>query len=231
MNMIVDLDAATVLQGVAAKQFGKGVSVAAQDPRRAAPGLLPAERAAIADAVPSRRREYAAGRAAARAALSGIGIYGQPVLMGDDRAPVWPGNAVGSISHSDLVCLAAVAPGHRVQSLGIDVESADPLPADLWDTVLTPSETAWIATRPEAQRGRLAKIIFSAKECAYKCQYPLTGVVLGFDAFEVALDTQSKEFHVTRAGSPVGSDPANRMTGRYSVLMGQIVTTLVLRRT
>ncbi len=67
MTPLEDLDLASLLQGVARTQFGKAVAVAAQDPRRPAPGLLPAERAAMADAAPARLRAFAAGRAAARA--------------------------------------------------------------------------------------------------------------------------------------------------------------------
>ncbi len=120
--------------------------------------------------------------------------------------------------------------GDRVQAIGVALEPATPLASDLWETALTQAEQGWLATCATGKRGQLAKILVSAKTCANRCQYPLTGVFLEADAFEVQLDPAKKAFHAMRAGSPVGSDPADRMTGRYSVLMGHVLCTLVLPR-
>jgi 4'-phosphopantetheinyl transferase EntD len=71
--------------------------------------------------------------------------------------------------------VAVAARAQHVRSLGLDVEPDAPLDPELWDEVCAPAEAAWLAAQAPARRGRLAKLVFSAKECAYKCQYPLTG--------------------------------------------------------
>ena len=230
MTITEELDLVKMLQGVAGSQLGHGVAVAARDLASDPPGLMPDEEAAVARAVPARRREFAAGRAAARAALAQVGVIGQPIPSGADRAPVWPAGACGCITHTARVCLAAAARLDAVQSIGLDLEEASPLEPSLLDIVLTPAERDWLAAQPAARRGVLAKVIFSAKECAYKCQYPLTGVVLDFADLTIELDLANKRFHAVRANSGSGSDPAARMTGRFVTLMGHVLATMVLRR-
>jgi 4'-phosphopantetheinyl transferase EntD len=70
----------------------------------------------------------------------------------------------------------------------VDVEPDLPLEETLWDSVLTPDELAWLSARPAGERGRLARLIFSAKECAYKLQYPLTRTLYGFMDMRVEMD-------------------------------------------
>lgn len=230
MSQLADIELVRLLAGVARSQLGHGVGVAAVDVTLPPAGLMPAEAEAVANAVASRRREFAAGRAAARAALAEIGVHGRAIPAGPDRAPVWPERTVGSITHTHRVALAAAGWMEQVQSIGLDLEPSAPLDEDLMDQVLTPTELARMAHLPPARRGELAKLIFSAKECAFKCQYPLTGAMLGFDALEIELDPAGKRFFAVAAGQPVRADPAERMTGRFTTLMGHVLTTMVLRR-
>ncbi len=223
-------DRVRMIEGVARDMLGHGVAVAARDPRADQPGLMPAEADAVASAVASRQREFACGRAAARGALAQIGIHGQPVPCGADRAPIWPDGAVGSITHTDTLCLAAAGASGSFQSIGLDLERASPLPGDLWDSVLTGPERARLDRLPATERGRTAKLIFAAKECAFKCQYPLTGALFGFDALEISLDPGRKLFHATAPEAGGGSAPDDRMTGRYVTFMGHVLATMVLRR-
>lgn len=225
-----DTDRAAMVEGVARSLLGHGVAVAALDPRGAQPGLMPDEKDAVARAVESRRREFACGRAAARNALARIGVLGQPVRAGADRAPIWPEGSVGSITHTDTLCLAAVGRAGQFQSIGLDLEHSGPLPRDLWDSVLTGAELDRLAQRPRAEQGQIAKLIFAAKECAYKCQYPLTGTVFGFDALEIEFEPGQRIFHAVAASGIGGSAPENRMTGRYVTFMGHVLAAMVLRR-
>lgn len=168
--------------------FPQDVAIAESDPRLPPARLLPEEERFVRNAGEGRRREFAAGRAAARRALTALGLPAAPILAGGDRAPVWPEGVVGSISHCETLCLAAVAPAGTYCAIGIDVEPAEALPEDILDTVCTPAEIAWLETRPATERGLWARAIFSVKECAYKCQYPMTGRLIDFHAFEVAID-------------------------------------------
>jgi 4'-phosphopantetheinyl transferase EntD len=157
--------------------------------------LLPEEEAFVARAVSRRRNEFAAGRACARQALAAIGETPGALLPGSDRLPIWPPGVRGSITHTDRLCAAAV--GRRddgLQSVGIDLEPAEPLPADLWDTVCVPAERHWLDGTAPGDRGLLARALFSAKECAFKCQYPLTSTMLEFHDLVVTLDRNMGTF-------------------------------------
>lgn len=163
-----------------------GCAVAEADPRAPATGLWSEEEHAITRAVEKRRREFAAGRRAVRAALAELGLAPCAVPMGPDRAPIWPQGLTGSISHTDTDCVAVVAPLTAVRAIGIDIEPALPLDEDLWPEICTARELAWLATQPTAERGFAARRIFAAKEAFYKAQYPLTGALLDFGVVELS---------------------------------------------
>ena len=159
--------------------LGDEVGIGITDPRDPEEGLLEAEYPAIASAVPKRRREYAAGRRAARAAMTELGLPPAPISTGTQREPLWPHGLVGSIAHCNTLCIAAVSLTHR--SIGLDVEPAVPLPSDLERIVCTPTERHWLKTLPTNDRGLNARKIFSAKEAVYKAQYLVTRQMIGFE--------------------------------------------------
>ncbi len=179
----------TALRAVLGFKVGIGIS----DPQAEPVGLWPEEAASMTRAVPKRHREFAAGRRAARAAMAELGLTPAAILQGSDRAPVWPSPIVGSIAHSDTCCIAIVAHSDDDRTVGIDVERATPLDADLIDVICTPPEREWVARQSDP--GLAAKQVFSAKEAVYKAQYPLTGQVIGFDA--VTLDLHDGQFTAT----------------------------------
>ena len=149
-----------------------------------APDLLPVEEGAVATAVPARKAEFAAGRAAVRCALAGLGLPAIAVPMADNRAPVWPPGLAGSITHADGIALAVLAPSRTCQALGLDAEPDEPLPADLIPTIARPEERRWIAAQSDP--GRAARMVFAAKEAAYKCQFPVSRSVIGFEALRIS---------------------------------------------
>ncbi len=175
--------------------LGPGIGIGVADPAAPEGVLWPQEESATARMVDKRRREFTAGRTAARAAMADLGLPPAPVPMCPDRAPLWPEGLTGSIAHCTTACIAAVAPLDQVRSIGLDIEEATPLAPDLWDTVLTPGERSWLDTCPPNDRGLLAKRIFSAKEAVYKAQYPLTGVVLGFEDVEISSGSETFQAH------------------------------------
>ena len=219
--MTLALHSAAALAG-ARSLFPAEVAIAATDPRGAHPAPLPQEAVATARWAPTRLREFAAGRAAVRMAMADLRVPPCPVPVGADRAPVWPAGVVGSISHSRTACLAVLA--------GVDVEEDRPLDPELEETVLTAAERARLQGLTPAQRGRRAKLIFSAKESAYKCQYPLSRTLLDFDAFEIVFDRGSGGFSAVfrRAVGPFPRGAA--LKGRHAVAGGLIVTGVTLRR-
>ncbi|MBY0350380.1 4'-phosphopantetheinyl transferase [Tabrizicola sp.] len=152
-------------------------SLAAADAR----DLWPAERPAIAGAVPLRLAEFAAGRQAARAALAALGQEPVALPMGPDRAPLWPPGIAGSISHTAGLA-AAVA--RRGAPLGLDIEDDAPLPSDLWPVIAGEDERAAL---PRGETGRGIRQIFAAKEALFKAQAQGHRAMFGFDAVAVAL--------------------------------------------
>ncbi len=205
---------------------GFGVSVL--DPRAFYAGLAPGETAALAGAVPGRAREFAAGRAAARRAMREIGLAQGPVPAGVDRAPIWPEGVVGSIAHSAQHCVAAVAAAGAWASVGVDVEPDAALEETLWESVLRPEELAWLGARPADWRGRLARLIFSAKEAAYKCQYPLTRTLLDFDALAIGIEPGA--FVATFRLSVAPFAAGVTLAGRWTAAEGALVTAVALPR-
>ena len=161
------------------------VAVAASDPTAPAPPLWPTE--TLRGAVATRQREFAAGRSAARQAVSLLGHAPTAIPQGPDRTPIWPAGISGSITHSATLCLAAVA--HAPALIGIDLEPSTPLAPDLWDVILLPAERAALLGHPNAPL--LAKMIFSAKEAAYKAQFPRSKTLFGFDAIQITLSDTS----------------------------------------
>ncbi|MGP4846127.1 4'-phosphopantetheinyl transferase family protein [Marinobacter sp. 1Y8] len=126
-------------------------------------------------AVNKRKAEYVAGRACAREALQlKTGVSSVPEI-GEDRAPVWPADAVGAITHSDGWAAALVASRQYYQGLGIDVETV--MSADrarrLIQEILTPDEQLRHASALEADPGQLLTTIFSLKESLFKALYPV----------------------------------------------------------
>lgn len=160
-------------------------------------GFWPGESPMLAKATPARQAEFGAGRAAARQALRAIGLVPFAIPMGSDRAPVWPAGVVGSITHDDGLCLAVAARRSSLAGLGIDLEPLDPLPRDLWPTVLTAADRVWLSTQDVDLRGAYARMIFSAKEATYKALYPQTRRIVGFDAMDIRPDLARGRFSAT----------------------------------
>lgn len=216
----------SLLEGI----FGPDVATSEANLGEVAADLLPEEAAPLERMVASRRIEFAAGRMCARAAMRRLGLLTLPVLRGEDRAPIWPDGVVGSISHSGTKCAAAVAltvQGYR--AIGLDIELAEPLPTELWAEICSERELEWLHRQDPQRRGVLAKAIFSAKECAYKAQFPISRSLFGFETLGVALDLDGGSFDIVfeRAVEPFAA--GHRMQGRFRISGGMIVCGMALR--
>lgn len=207
--------------------FDADIGVAVTDPRTTYNRPLPQEARAMGRMAPVRQRAYAAGRVAAQQAMACLGHPVHPVLMTPDRAPLWPEGLTGSISHSQSCCIAALGRTGQVRALGVDVEEDTDLDSDLFATICTTDERAWLSAQPQA--GLLAKLIFSAKECAYKCQYPLSRTLFGFDMLQVTPDPDSGQFEATFLRDVPQFAAGTRLYGRFVIADGLIITAMTLR--
>jgi 4'-phosphopantetheinyl transferase EntD len=143
-------------------------------------------------ALPDKRRASGSARIVGRALLKELGVAEQPIPRRISGAPLWPDGVTGSFAHDHLVAVAALAPSRDVAALGIDVEPAVALPADMLDLVSTPKERLGIDGDP--MRGR---VLFVVKEAVYKAVHPHDGKFLDYHDIEVDLAANKA---VTRTG-------------------------------
>lgn len=199
--------------------FPPGIGVGACVVGQGGP-LLGMECAAMARAVPARQAEFAAGRHAARQAMAGLGLPASPIPMGADRAPIWPAGVTGSITHHGTLALAVAARAGTL-ALGLDAEPDEDLPGDLLPLICDSDERDWICGRDRPLRW--ARLIFAAKEAAYKCQYPLSRTLFGFDALTVRVEPGTAAL-TARFLCPVAPFARGRVLhGRFAFAEGLIL--------
>jgi 4'-phosphopantetheinyl transferase EntD len=209
--------------------FACEVAVALAIPALVDECLYPEERETIACASPRRRAEFGTARVCARRALAELDFAPCSLAPYADRSPRWPLGAVGSISHSEGICAVAVTRSSRASGLGLDVERDSALAPDLEALICTPAERRWLDRCPYRQRGRMAKLVFSAKEAFYKCQHPTNGGFLGFLEVDLRIDPDAGTFSVARVHrSGPGWRFAERAQGRLRRTAGLIVTAATL---
>lgn len=195
--------------------------------------LLPQERFIVEGAMEKRQREFATARVIAHQLFADFGIYRYPLLNDDDRVPIWPTNLIGSISHCNDCCLVAVLRKNNGSiNIGVDVEPDDPLDANLWPGIATGHELRWIKSQNNFNSGRLAHLLFSAKEAVYKCIFPITRKFIEFHDVEIECDLNTDVFYATihdlEVTEIVGSAT---LSGRFQRTNGFIFTSCSLRQT
>ena len=181
------------------------------------PLVYASEEAAIGQAVAGRQAEFRAGRICARSAMAKIGLPPVAVPVGKDRAPVWPQGVVGSITHDAGLCIAAVAKDIDCRGLGVDLTTEGPLPRGVLEEITSAEERAGLDRMPAELQPLIGRMIFAAKEAAYKAVFPKTGVVWGFDALTVHIDAEAGIF-TAETTTTAGPLPAGL------ILSGHIIT-------
>jgi 4'-phosphopantetheinyl transferase EntD len=144
--------------------------------------LFPEEAPAFATSVVKVRRASGAARIVARELLARLGLHHCPLPKSPSGGPVWPPGVVGSLAHDARVAIAAVAMARDIGALGIDVEPAELLPAELLDMVATPRERSQIDQDPCGGR-----LLFVAKEAVFKAVHPLDQTFLDHHDVEIDL--------------------------------------------
>lgn len=179
--------------------------------------LMPQEKGCIEAAVEKRQREFATARVLARHLLAEYGIHRYPLLNDNDRVPIWPEGIVGSISHCDQCCMVALMnKNEKTINIGIDVEPDNAIDADLWPSFATDCELRWIESFANISSGRLAHLLFSAKEATYKCIFPVTRKFIEFHDIEIEFDLNAGLFYPVILDSDLTSAlKHNRLDGRF----------------
>jgi len=163
------------------------------------------ERAAVANAVPVRRHEFASGRALLRDLAGTI----EAIPVGPTRAPLLPPGVVGSLAHDRLVAVAAVSRDPSVAALGIDVEPTEPLATEMARVILRDDE-----------RALDAHLAFTLKEAAYKAWSTGGGRML--DHHEVRVSVEGWSFTATVL--PDGRE----LRGRFATVAGRHVALVIV---
>jgi 4'-phosphopantetheinyl transferase EntD len=193
--------------------------------------LFPQEEALVARAVDRRRNEFATGRECARDALRRLGFTPMPIGRDEHGAPSWPEGVVGSITHCDGYCASAVAWAREIQSIGIDAEPNQAIPAGVLKRIALSQEKALLdrcaAAHPAVSWDRL---LFSAKESVYKAYYQLTRRRLDFGDMRILVEASSATFNVQLQVSEPTSlqEQFTELTGRWRVQDGLVVTAVAL---
>lgn len=188
--------------------------------------LLPYEEIAIEHAVDKRRMDYTAGRSAARRSMRALGLPPKPLLRAPTRDPLWPAGIVGTISHTDKLCVAMTAPTQSHWALGADVEEERALAPCLADEVFSESDRV----RGVADRA-LPIHIFSIKEAIFKAYFPTTKTFLEFGDVDIEFGPRTGSFRANiarwRCAPPWRT---RRLKGRYGVIGGYVVCCVEVRR-
>lgn len=121
--------------------------------------------------VEKRRREYRAGRHAAKQVCATLGGNSPAIQRDSDGVPRFPEGMAGSISHTGRETILACAVAQwGARGVGIDVEERKHLGADLKDHIASPIEIEF-ASEVLTEADTLI-CLFAAKEAFYKCVYP-----------------------------------------------------------
>jgi 4'-phosphopantetheinyl transferase EntD len=189
---------------------------------------------------PGREAEFRAGRACAREALLKIGIAEWPLIPASTREPQWPGDVVGSITHSGAYCAAAVARDEHCSGIGIDIEATCRVGEELAPAVCSRRELAALDKYEPGRRRELLTLIFSAKESVFKAIFPRERVFLEFGDVEIEIEPDNGEPETfefekktfsggfrARGSAPSLDRLLMRLEGRFAVGKVNLATTAV----
>jgi len=171
-------------------------------------------------AVPSRRREFLAGRYCVARAMELLDPTGShpPVGRQSDGNPEWPDGVTGSVTHTGTFAWAAVAFASDARGIGIDSERLRRFddPARLARHIMRPDEAA--VGGPELDDRLRLPLVFSAKEAIFKCLYPLVGRRFYFeDAAIEDIDMTAGTFRARPASALApGVGPGLRIEGQFA---------------
>lgn len=187
--------------------------------------LLPAERAIVASAVAKRRREFSTGRLLARRLLAEFDHHGFALLRAEDRVPEWPDGLVGSISHADELCAAAVGRSSEFAGIGVDIEPDEAVDPEIERVVCRDPERAWVREGGDEELGRRVRVVFSVKEAVYKAFYPRTREFWSFQDVLVEIDLDAGRYRATLPASA----SLRQVSGRVALREGWIFSALAVR--
>jgi len=174
-----------------------------------------------------RRQEYIAGRACACESLKQLLIFDFKILRKKNRAPIWPLNIIGSITHSKNEVFTVALEQGEYQGIGIDCEV-------LIDKKKFLSLSSHIATaidisflqNSQMDEKTVCTLIFSAKESLYKALNPIVDIFFGFEHASIVKINEAESTFIIELNSTLESLKKFNKTyhGFYKISNNQILT-------
>lgn len=193
--------------------------------------LAPDEQVGVAQAAPKRQWEFAAGRWCAHAALHELGAATRSIPVAAHRAPVWPPDIVGTITHDDLWAGSLAAHREDWSGLGLDIDRIDRFRPELQPLICTPLEFSRHLSGRDIQDSHTALAsIFSIKEAAFKALNADACHGMEFqDAEVIELPTGRVGAFRLRLRKAVGAFPCGHLlTGHVAHAEGRVVSLIGL---
>ena len=144
--------------------------------------------------------------------------------------PVWPRNYLGSISHSDELCVAHVAHSGDLLGIGVDLERLNALPWDLIGQISLPEEWECLS-QGQTPDIDAAILCFSAKEAIYKAYFPFARAFLEFTDVCLRVDWARGSFAASMTADDRPSIAGRRhFNGRFARIGNYIATAVWIER-
>ncbi len=189
--------------------------------------VYPAERQIIQNASKKRIQQFLAGRNCAHLAIKKLNFNNQqPILIGNNREPVWPSGLTGSITHINGYSVAVIASTKEISGIGIDIELNSKLNNNIIPNIQTNSEIIRNGELSLSDRILcINKLIFSAKESVFKFIYPFVLKYIKFKDVEIILDVETKTFKIFFLNLELSSTFKNSvLIGKFEVNQKYIAT-------
>lgn len=175
-----------------------------------------------------RKNEFLRGRYCAFQAIyqsTGKKVYDIGRL--ENRAPIWPQNLCGSITHSKSKTAAVVANINEFRGIGIDLEIRTRVKEGIEKIITNPDD---VTHCDGISANDLLMLTFSAKESLYKAISPLTKSFFGFEAAAIsAIDLDNGIFYVKilqDIGAGFGPDGIKELDGQFIFFEEHLLTIL-----
>lgn len=149
-----------------------------------------------------RQRDFALGRACARAALAQADVADVALPRAGNGAASWPPGFAGSITHTAGYAAALVA--RSCFGVGVDAEQVGSVTEALDPRLFGNQERAWLSELAPASLPLARALLFSAKEAAFKARNVPAGTAMVFRDMHIidvqGVDRGEGRFVVRREG-------------------------------
>lgn len=175
-----------------------------------------------------RKHEFLLGRlCASKAHQAHFGKDLISIPMNINRAPIWPSEVIGSITHNEFLVGAAVSDREILLGLGIDFEVLGRTKIELSRYIRSPMD---IKDHKGFTQQELLTIIFSAKESLYKALYPSVNSFFGFEVAalkEINIANGSFKINlISNISTHFGPNSRYEFNGRFQVHENNCLTVI-----